>query len=328
VSEASNRSSPNPAIEPRDRLEDLHRSFRLTTQLHRKVEGIELVRLKREQRNQNLCFSSRPFFLCGLPVRRLPADQLLYERRNGKFVLQVTGHPNYGVPFGQDRIVPIFLATLAVKQKSQTIQFKNAAEMLETFGMSKGGKEYRRLVAAFERTFGATMFFGTDGLTSNAKVVHRARFNFFSEARIWYNRGSEDRLLGEPYENVIVLSDEFFEEVTSHPIPTDLEAVKLLSSAPAVLDLFVWLSYRCFTSRGAERIPIFGPFGLVQQLGAVEYARPRKFREKLHQWLKTIRLVWPECPAEITADGENLRINPATSIHSAVTRATQSECLY
>jgi len=33
--------------------------------------------------------------------------------------------------------------------------------MLETFGMHKGGKEYRRLVAAFERIFGATIFFGT-----------------------------------------------------------------------------------------------------------------------------------------------------------------------
>src|SRR5262245_34000412 len=111
-----------------------------------------------------------------------------HERRNGKFVLQVTCHPSYGVPFGQDRIVPIFLATLAIQQKSQTIQFKSAAEMLETFGMSKGGKEYRRLVAVFERTFGATIFFRTDSLTSSAKVVHRARFNFFSEARIWYNR--------------------------------------------------------------------------------------------------------------------------------------------
>jgi hypothetical protein len=114
--------------------------------------------------------------------------------------------------------------------------------MLGTFGMSKGGKEYRRLVAAFERTFGATIFFGTDSLASNAKVVHRARFNFFSEARIWYNRKDDERLLGEPYENLIVLSNEFFEKVTTHPIPTDLEAVKLLSSAPAVLDLFVWLS--------------------------------------------------------------------------------------
>src|SRR5262249_6474390 len=147
---------------------------------------------------------------------------------------------------------------------------------------------------------------GANPCDSAIRLCHSSRT--FSlpprKARIWYNRGNEDRLLGEPYENVIVLSDEFFEEVTSHPIPTDLEAVRLLASAPAVLDLFVWLSYRCFTSKGAERIPIFGPFGLVQQLGTVEYVRPRKFREKLHQWLKTIRLVWPECPAEMTAEGE------------------------
>src|SRR5688572_5313845 len=38
---------------------------------------------------------------------------------------------------------PIFLATLAVRQQSQTIRFKSGSEMLETFGMQKGGKEYR-----------------------------------------------------------------------------------------------------------------------------------------------------------------------------------------
>ena len=64
------------------------------------------------------------------------------------------------MPFGQD-LVPIYLATLAIRQQSQTIRFRTAAEMLETFGMHKGGKEYRRLVSAFERIFGATIFFGT-----------------------------------------------------------------------------------------------------------------------------------------------------------------------
>jgi hypothetical protein len=48
--------------------------------------------------------------------------------------------------------------TLAVRQQSQTIRFKSAAQMLDTFGMARGGKEYRRLVAAFERIFGATIF--------------------------------------------------------------------------------------------------------------------------------------------------------------------------
>jgi plasmid replication initiation protein len=112
-----------------------------------------------------------PRSLCGLPVRKPPRNEMLYERRNGNFVLQITGHPNYGLPFGQDRIVSIYLATLAVRQKSQTIRFRTAAEMLETFGMHKGGKEYRRLVAAFERIFGATIFFGTDSLSEGGATV-------------------------------------------------------------------------------------------------------------------------------------------------------------
>ena len=52
-----------------------------------------LVRSNRDGGNQNLCFSSRPFVLCGLPLRPLPPGQLLYERRNGNFILQITGHP-------------------------------------------------------------------------------------------------------------------------------------------------------------------------------------------------------------------------------------------
>jgi hypothetical protein len=39
------------------------------------------------------------------------------------------------------------------------------------------------------------------------------------------------------FENEIVLSDEFYQEVIAHPIPTDLEAVLVLASAPAILDL-------------------------------------------------------------------------------------------
>jgi hypothetical protein len=143
-------------------------------------------------------------------MRRLPANQLLYERRNGNFVLQITGHPDYGVPFGQDRIVPIFLATLAVKHKSPVVLFESAAEMLATFGLHNGGKEYRRLVAAFERIFGATIFFGTNRLGGRAPVIQRSRFNFFREAQLWYQRHGDTLPVSSDFENVIVLSDEFY----------------------------------------------------------------------------------------------------------------------
>jgi hypothetical protein len=217
----------------------------------RQAEAVHLVRLHREGATQNLGFASRPFVLCGLPIKRPAKGVLMHERRNGQFLLQVTGHPQYGVPWGQDRLVPIFLATLAMRQQKQTITFQSAAEMLDIFGMQQGGSQYRRLISAFQRVFGATIFFGTDPQREKATVSHHARFNFMREARIWYSRDRNQTVLPGGLENEIVLSDEFFREVTTHAIPTDLEAAKALSSAPAALDLFMWLSYRCFTAKGS-----------------------------------------------------------------------------
>lgn len=280
----------------------------------RQAEGISLVRNHREEGRQTLAFSSRPFVMCGLPVRKPPKGQLLFERRNGSFLLQITGHPEFGLPYGQDRLVPIYLATLAIRQKSQTIHFRSGAEMLDTFRMSKGGKEYRRLVQAFERIFGATIFFGTDQIAGKARMVQRSRFNFLQEARIWYNRDADQGALSGEFENVVGLSEEFYHEVISHPIPTDLEAIRVLAGAPAVLDLFMWLSYRCHTAKNEECIPIFGPYGLIQQLGSAEYSRPRRFRLKLEEWLKTICALWPSCPVDISSSGNHLIIGPASAL--------------
>jgi hypothetical protein len=99
-----------------------------------------------------------------------------------------------------------------------------------------------------------------------------------------------------------------------HSIPADLEAAKALSSAPAALDLLMWLSYRCFTAKGPERIPIFGDFGLASQLGNIDYARPRKFRERLDRWLKLVHALWAECPAQISTEGDYLLVRPAIAL--------------
>ena len=210
--------------------------------------------------------------------------------------------------------MPIFLATLAIKQQSRVIRFRSAAQMLDAFGMQKGGTQYRRLMGAFQRIFGATIFFGTDVQRERAAVIHRSRFNFMTEARIWYARyPRQDTLPGE-LENEIVLSEEFVREIMDHPIPTDMEAAKTLSCSPAALDLFMWLSYRCFIARGRECVPLFGAAGLVNQLGSRDYARPRKFRERLAGWLDLVRALWPECPARINQDGTGLWVERATAV--------------
>lgn len=111
-----------------------------------------------------------------------------------------------------------------------------------------------------------------------------------------------------------MLSEEFFGEIMNHPIPTDMEAARALSCSPAALDLFTWLSYRCFIARGRECVPLFGESGLVNQLGSSEYTRPRKFRERLAGWLDLVRALWPQYPAKINQDGAGLWVDRASAV--------------
>jgi hypothetical protein len=135
------------------------------------------------------------------------------------------------------------------------------------------------------------------------------------EAQIWYSREHPDqRTLSSDFENIIVLSDECYQESIAHPVPNDLEAVKVLAAPPAVLDLFMWLSYRYFTANSTESMPLFCDFGLASQIGTTDYSRPMRFRAMVEQWLGAIRALWPECPARLSSDGQAINIRPAVAV--------------
>ena len=57
-----------------------------------------MVREQRENGKQVIAYHARPFVLCGLPLRRPPAGQLVHRRQNGKFFLEVVAHPRFGLP--------------------------------------------------------------------------------------------------------------------------------------------------------------------------------------------------------------------------------------
>ena len=293
-----------------------HADFLVSKQKLERAKGIEVVRIKREQRTQDLCFSSRPFVLCGLPVRRLPKDQLLYERRNGKFVLQITGHPDFGVPVragptGSDLSWRPWPSSRRARRSDSGLRPRCwRASGCTLAERSIGGWSARLSGSSARRSSSARI-----ASPVKATMVQRSRFNFMREAQIWYSREHPDqRTLSSEFENVIVLSDEFYQELIAHPVPNDLEAIKVLAASPAVLDLFMWLSYRCFTAKGTESIPLFGDFGLANQIGTTDYSRPRRFRAMVEQWLDSIRALWPECPARISSDGQSIIVKHASAV--------------
>ena len=172
--------------------------------------------------------------LCGLPLRRPPNSQLIHARHSGKFFLHVTAHPDFGLPFGQDRLIPIWVATLALQQKNRTIHFASAAQMLDFFHLPKDGPHYRRLVGGFQRIFAATIFFGTDERPNGARLIDFSRFHFFDRMRLWFNADSIRDDTDREFQTRIQLPSarRFTSEIDQHRIPVEREAIACFAHRP------------------------------------------------------------------------------------------------
>jgi hypothetical protein len=183
--------------------------------------------------------------------------------------------------------------------------------MLEIFGMQQGGSQYRVDRSFSERIRGD--YFRDRYATRKATVTHHATFNFMREARIWYSRDPNQTLLLGGFENQIVLSDEFFREVTTHSIPTDLEAVKALSSAPVAFDLACGCPIGALRQRAKNESQYSGRSGWRHSSGA-PIMLDRAFRERLEPWVDLIRALWPGCPVRIDSGGDHMIIQPAEAL--------------
>jgi Plasmid encoded RepA protein len=279
----------------------------------KRLAAIQLVLEQRQNRKQEISYNARPFVLCGLPLRRPPKDQPIYTRRNGNFLLEITAHPRFGLPYGQDRLIPIWLATLALQQKSRAVHFDSPSQLLDYFRLRKDGSQYRRMKAAFQRVFAATIFFGSEDQLKKHLVVDSTRFHFLDQMQLWFN--SSDHLKASAEDNscnVVVLSTAFYQELAAHPIPVEREVVAALAHAPGLLDFYVWITWKSWTVNGPRAlVPIFGPTGLSNQLGTKQYSVERLFRHKLLQWLGQVKQLWPECPTCVSEDGRFLVVRSA-----------------
>lgn len=78
--------------------------------------------------------------------------------------------------------------------------------------------------------FAATIFFGTEQEMKQKILVDSARFHFMDSVRLWFNRsGMPESPYAEASGNTITLSEEFYREISAHPIPVEREVI----AAPA-----------------------------------------------------------------------------------------------
>ena len=126
---------------------------------------------------------------------------------------------------------------------------------------------------------------------------------------LWFNTPEGGLPSASRHENAITISEAFYREIDAHRIPVEREVVAALAHAPGVLDFYIWLVWKSWTIHGAPvHIPLVGPSGLKAQLGVADYPLERTFRLTLRRWLRTVRTLWPECPAGLSEDRSSLVI--------------------
>lgn len=326
---ASQEEKANQVAAPFASVRSILPAIGITTRRAKRLQAIQLIREQREQRKQEVAFNARTFVLCGIPLRPLPKDQLVYKRRNGKFFLHIVGHPDFGLPFGQDRLLPIWAATLALQQKSRTVHFDSAARILDFFRLPKDGRYYRRMAQGFQRIFASTIFFGTEDHPAGSHLLDWARFHFFDHVHLWFTKNSKccpSSISDHP--NTITLSEAFYNEIDQHRIPIEREVVIALANSPGVLDFYVWIAWKSWVLRGGKvSIPLFAQGGLREQLGCRIHPEDRFLRRKINRWLQVIRAHWPQCPAHISADGQSLVISsskPSPALYPCLTRSSNT----
>jgi hypothetical protein len=97
-----------------------------------------------------------------------------------------------------------------VRFQTRKVRFRSGAELLVEWGMPTNGAHYKRLVDAFRRVFGSTIFFGTSKEKSKAEVWHCSRTHFFDSTKLWLS-DSGKKLGGR--DNTVTLSHSFWQEL-------------------------------------------------------------------------------------------------------------------
>lgn len=241
-----------------------------------------------------LGFMARALVQATIPHRD-PGDVKVWGRENGRVSLTIQqgyvfreGTPqSIGYPFGSiPRLLLAWLSTEAVRTKERQLLLGDTlSEFMGTLGLiPSGGKNgtITRLRDQMQRLFAATI-----------QVTHLSEQGFANrpiqiadETMLWWDPAVPTQ--AGLWQSHITLSERFFDEVVTTPIPVDMRALKALRQSPMALDIYCWMTYRMSYLRKPTPIPWES---LQAQFGA-DYKEARKFRAKFLEALKKVMLIY------------------------------------
>jgi len=234
-----------------------------------------------------LGFMARAMVQATLPHREVEGAE--FSRTNGNFTLSLLAPSKVGLPYGSiPRLLLSWITTEAVQTKERELELGDSlsAFMRELDMVPTGGRwgSITRLKEQMKRLFASSVTLTyDDGQTWALESVKPV-----DSARLWWSPKEPDQ--AALWKSTVLLSQQFFDEITAHPVPIDMRALKALKKSPMALDIYLWLTYRMFYLRKPTTIP-WG--ALAGQFGA-GYAEPRQFKAAFLRELKKVLVVYPD----------------------------------
>ena len=271
-----------PAI--RDDSPQARRSFTLADQVDQLVSASEAT--------PDRGFLGRTMALCSLP-RSNPGNQYRYVRRNGPYTLVMNAGGLSKLPFGTNpRLILAWICTEAVRTGSRDLVLgRSLSEFMRRLGIaSTNGRTQARLRNQMKRLFNCSvqLTYTAAGRETSASALVAELTDF------WWNPKQPDQT--GLWESKVRLSEAFFNEIISHPVPLDLTTLKALKRSPLGLDLYLWLTYRIFALTTPQQLTwkqVYCQFG-AHPAKASDKFTVHAFRYKVLRELKKIKLAWPD----------------------------------
>jgi hypothetical protein len=258
-----------------------------------------------------------------------PGAVPLWGRRSGQISLSIQPGAYFdkygkvvqvGLPFGSfPRIVLAMLTSEAVRTKSRRIylgdsvtEFFKRLEGAERVTLRGGARgELARFREQMKRLLSARIAVTYDDENRGFG------FDFLQLADkgllLWDSKNPEQRALFQSY---IELTERFYQECVKNPVPTDMDALRVLRRSPMAIDIFHMLTYR-FSYLSEETVIPW--LALQVQFGA-DYTRPRDFRVNFKKQLARVKLVYQTAKVELVDGGLKLQPSP-TFVQKAFRKA-------
>ena len=187
-------------------------------------------------------YIARLMALVGLPHR--DPKSRFWVSTNGNISMTLADPTNIGLPFGViPRLVLTWVTTEVIRTKSKNLvlgdslnQFLRKLDIVPSGGRLGSTK---RVLNQLDRLFSSVLTIHCEDELGQRRMVGHAPIT--KNFTLWTGRDPNQMQL---WESMITLTQEFYSEITKHPVPLDMRVLKAIKQSPLALDYYLWRTYR------------------------------------------------------------------------------------